>query len=506
MASKKKKDPVYTANDQNGLRSKFRKFALADVRDEKNSNKKKKNILKNEPQITNNTSKNTRFKKVVIEEIPSDVEDSDYDELKDDSDVDDLSEYESDEYIPDESDEEINISSSRSNRKVSIDASKLKIKSQQEKISQSTTAKGLFKLVSDIDPEMFKKQCEGSIPIETLQSNIKAIRELDTLSRSKPNRSTRNSISSVSSDTPLKDNLTIFENALKDLPESFNIPKTTTKPTCSSSSSSSARDLDDDGELSLSYISEIILGMEDKSIERRGQDLIQEISDIPFRSRKEEEDMMREPLPFERQCINGDKCEALFINKSNGIPGFIMVEFPSKEDMTYYNQNNRWPRPPPPKEYLNHYSKYAIWPDKDDIPDPEDLSYYIQHKKWPYTGPMKCVICSRKEMTDVWVEDLSKSSLRKDGTSTTLCSEALYHNKIGPGEYSPSDVFMTDSNRINASILPIVMHARPKYQMVTRRHTSGIELKYYNQKMTDPSSFRVGRTQAQSSGSMNSVV
>lgn len=469
MSTKKKKDPVFEISDRKATESRFRKSILADIREEKNSNKKKKNVAKpstSTPKKTN-TRKNTRSKKSSSE-----------DELKDDSDDEEfiLSDDDSDDndddkdFMPDISDdeEEIVITSTRTTKKVAIDSTKLKIKSQQDRINNNPKIKRLFKIASDIDPESFKKHCESIISIETLQSNTKAIKELDSLSRSKPNRTTRNTITTSSTDTLLKDHLTTFEVALKDLPESFNIPKTTTSlnNNNAASSSSSGRDLDEEGELSLAQISEIILGMEDRSIERRGQDLIAEISDVPFRSRKQEEEMMREPLPFERQCVNGDKCEGLYIGQSNGIPGFILVEFPSQNDISFFNINN----------------------------------------KWPDSLPSLCVICSRKEMTDIWIDDLSKSSLRKENVSSKLCSEALYHNKVGPGEYSASDVFMTDSNRINATVLPIVMHARAKYQLVTRMHTSGVQLQHYNQKMTDPSSFRVGRTRAQSTNNMNSAV
>jgi len=480
MSTKKKKDPVFEISDRKATESRFRKSVLADIREEKNTNKKKKNVAKpstsSAPKRTI-TRINTKSKKRPTLE---DEKSSSEDELKDDDSDDDedfvLSDDDSDndndkDFMPDQSDddEEIVISTIRTTKKVIIDSTKLKIKSQQDKINGNPKIKKLFKIASDIDPESFKKHCESIISIETLQSNTKAIRELDSLSRSKPNRTTRNTITTSSTDTLLKDHLTTFEVALKDLPESFNIPKTSTSinnGASSSSSSSSARDLDEEGELSLAQISEIILGMEDRSIERRGQDLIAEISDVPFRSRKQEEEMMREPLPFERQCVNGDKCEGLYIGQSNGIPGFILVEFPSQSDISFYNVNN----------------------------------------KWPDTLPSLCVICSRKEMTDIWIDDLSKSSLRKENVSSKLCSEALYHNKVGPGEYSASDVFMTDSNRINATVLPIVMHARAKYQLVTRMHTSGVQLQHYNQKMTDPSSFRVGRTRAQSTSNMNSAV
>jgi len=467
MATKKKKDPVFDISDRKATESRFRKSVLADIREEKNSNKKKKNTPK-QTTTPKTITRNTKKKVVpIIEKSESE------DELRDDSDEEEyaLSDDEDDnnndkDFMPDQSDDDIPSSSTRSAKKVTIDATKLKIKSQQEKVNGNPKIKQLFKIASDIDPESFKKHCESIISIDTLQNTTKAIHELDSLSRSKPNRTTRNTITTSSTDTLLKDHLTTFEVALKNLPESFNIPKTSTINNGSCSSSSYARDLDDEGELSLAQISEIILGMEDRSIERRGQDLIAEISDVPFRSRKQEEEMMREPLPFERQCINKTKCEGLYIGHSNGIPGFILVEFPSQSDICYYNANN----------------------------------------KWPDTPPSLCAICSRKEMTDIWIDDLSKSSLRKENVSAKLCSEALYHNKVGPGEYSASDVFMTDSNRINATVLPIVMHSRAKYQLVTRTHTSGVQLQYYNQKMTDPSSFRVGRTRAQSSGSMNSAV
>lgn len=537
MKSTRFKKGKSIVKDHVAIQSKFSRSIASDNRDEKNTNKKKKQdktnvsnqnpieryflqeddddsedeiiIKTNRNQVKKGNNKRTKRSKDIKESSDSDKQDEkDFDELNISS---NNSSSDSD-FVPNESEDEekdLKLFQKKQSRKIALSSEDLKIKNQKERIKSDPSLKDLLSIVIDPEDETTKEKYKNLISIEALQNTTKAIRELDLLSKTKPTRQNKSTSSSIQSDSLLKDHFASFEEALQDLPESFNIPKAGVyQQKHSTSKNDSIVDDDDDinlenEEIAFDKLTEVIINMKDKTIERTGQNLITEISDVPFRSRKSEEEMLREPLEFERPCINGEKCESLYIGKSTGRSGFIMVEYPSSQDMTYFNKNGRWPRVPPSQNIINSFFRNNCqWP-KDD-PDPvkptkEELEYLIQHREWPYTGPQKCVVCSRKEMHDLWINDLSYSSLRKEGDSSreiASCSEALYYNKIGPGEYSPSDVFMTDSNRINGNLLPIVMHSRCKYTLVKRKHTSGKMLNYYNQIMTCPSSFRVGRTQA----------
>lgn len=221
-----------------------------------------------------------------------------------------------------------------------------------------------------------------------------------------------------------------------------------------------------DTSYSISTIIENTVNLDNESVETNGSDMITQIPKIPLRLREIEESFMRAPFPHERACCNGSKCEGLYIGRNHAIDGFILVEFPSEEDLKYYNINKSWP---------------------------------------PDTKPSLCVICDRKEINNEYCKFLAKNYYRSNDNPMRFIGKVKYHNKIGAGEYSASDVFITDQNQLNGPVAPIVWHSRVKYQRETRTFNEGtpdeFQIAGYKQILTEPSSFRAGRTEVQSTSS-----
>lgn len=221
-----------------------------------------------------------------------------------------------------------------------------------------------------------------------------------------------------------------------------------------------------DSNFSIKSIVENTINMENQSVETTGGELITKIPKIPIRLREMEEYFMREPFPHERPCVCGEKCEGLYIGRNHEIDGFILVEFPSEHDLQYYNSNKMWP---------------------------------------PDRPPSKCVLCDRKEINDAYCQFLSGNYIRSNDNPMRFVGKLKYHNKVGPGEYSASDVFITDQNQLNGSVVPVVLYSRIKLMRETRTINKGTSeerhIRAYKQILTDPTSFRAGRTAGQSTSS-----
>lgn len=402
-------------------------------------------------------------KKSIIDDDDSDIDDdiNDEDFQPDDDEESELNDHSTD-TDDNSSEEELQqlTSTTKNNKPISKKDLQVIIKKQLHAIHDDSTS--VFETIPDINNNV-SNNVNIPIEIETLQTNnIHAIRELNKLQQKRPGgrKSLNNSISDTNQ-SPFKTLVgnynEKFEQGLKSLPNSsFQLPKTFVSSSSPSSSSDHISNDQNDHhqEISLDYLAEIISNSKDCSIESQGSDFVDHLPFIECRPRSQEELMMREPLPHERPCINGDSCEGNFIGKTEQIDGFTLVSYESSESLGYFNANKKWP---------------------------------------PHIPPQKCVICERKSMHDQWCQSMSSSSIRSDRNPTRFTKNITYYNKIGPGEYSGSDTFACDSTQINGSILPVVMHSRIKYRIIYSEF-NGQKIKFYQQNLTEPQAFRVWRT------------
>lgn len=311
----------------------------------------------------------------------------------------------------------------------------------------------LFEILPNLDPNLVNSDSNPVYTAEHFQNNTSAIHMLNEINAAK--QSARNSFGKGAPVDVMAPHYAELESALKNVDPLFHAPKQGTMPSCSSS------------EMNLSSISETLIDSRDKSIENNGPTLIKEIPKIPVRLREQEEQFMREPFPHERSCISSARCEGNFIGSSSQIDGFTLVEYPSEDALAFFNL----------------------------------------HKKWPEEPPNRCVLCERKAMNDLYLAFLAGNFYRSSENPMRFLGQIKYHNKVGPGEYSYCDVFTTSQNALDGSVLPIVWNLRAIYQRETRITNYGekkdFQIRCYRQILTDPSSFRDGRTEQQSSSSMN---
>lgn len=147
------------------------------------------------------------------------------------------------------------------------------------------------------------------------------------------------------------------------------------------------------------------------------------ISDIPIRTRKHEEEYLRQAYPNtnDRECINGSKCEGNFI--PNSVP-IVNVEFLSLKDKIEFEISGK---------------------------KPEIIS--------------ACVMCQRKVIQYYWL--CARGASSSEGIKYDVILQH-YRNAINePGEYIQDTCFKSSSD--NKGIpYPVALHVRQYYTQVKR--------------------------------------
>jgi len=196
------------------------------------------------------------------------------------------------------------------------------------------------------------------------------------------------------------------------------------------------------------------------------------LTQTAIRTRAEEDEMLREKMGGERDCVNGAECEGLFVCIESG---FVLAEFPSVGALEEYRRTGRWP--------------------EDDHGE--------------------CVLCSRRRIMSEWVQvcaragsDAASVEVRgfdeKKRKMARYLTEMVvpYQNLVEDGEYDLYSVLLTAQNRYVGPAVPVVAHSRSKYEVSHRRVGSpgstsgGVYVRTILQRYPKPQrGFRDGRMQ-----------
>ncbi len=328
------------------------------------------------------------------------------------------------------------VASSSSAPTVTISPNELAVHMKRQRLRmEKEHIDGVITVMEDIDPN---DDITSELPIE---NNSESIRRLFTIHQNRPSRSSARS-SSSSNNVFYQDYQKQYEQGLQSVSDTVKMPTPSVNKHAQS-------------EMTITQVAEIIVDADDQSIQKVGSRLVDKLPYIEFRSREREETYMRECFEGERPCINGEKCEGKFVGETKRIAGFTLVSFETTEAITFFNMNKKWP---------------------DDIP------------------PRQCVLCERKAMNKVFYDYYAGNSERNSEHPTRYMGQITYHNKVGDGEYPLTAVVTTAPNSYNGLLYAVVMDSRIVYRIVIRDYM-GRKVRFYQQDIPLPTSFRVGRTQ-----------
>ncbi len=187
---------------------------------------------------------------------------------------------------------------------------------------------------------------------------------------------------------------------------------------------------------------------------------------LEVRTRKDEEDHMREPTGKERPCVNGNACEGMSIGNN----GFILVSYPNLTDSSYFRLKGVYPENSPArtcvlcsraamlKEYLEISSQCRSFTAASN-------AYSNKYKtNTKSTSSKSCDISGDCEDED---EQLSSSGIHI-GPAPTPVMITDYTNHLGPGEYSPDDCISISSSNVYKGVPGcFVVHSLFMYSVIT---------------------------------------
>lgn len=152
-------------------------------------------------------------------------------------------------------------------------------------------------------------------------------------------------------------------------------------------------------------------------------------------TRAMEEPYLRQVLPGERPCVEGDECEG------RNVPGCTVKvtcpEFQTMEEVMYFQKNGKWRGDP--KHCLMCLRSLATF-----------AHFYVKSQCLAYNSSML-------RMSDCISEKMMEPLII-----------APFSNIVGQGEYSPWDVILSLSNRFTGLFEPVVFHVRRRYIQVKR--------------------------------------
>lgn len=158
-------------------------------------------------------------------------------------------------------------------------------------------------------------------------------------------------------------------------------------------------------------------------------------SNLERHSRAMEEMFLREPLPGERPCVEGDQCEGYMI--PGAFKKVALVEYQTMEEIMHYREHGKWRGNR--KHCLMCMRKLASF-----------AYFFIKSQCVAYDTSM-----------------LDVGSCVADKRSKPLII-APFSNLVGQDEYSIWDVIISSSSKYLGLIEPVVIHVRWRYEQELR--------------------------------------
>lgn len=168
-------------------------------------------------------------------------------------------------------------------------------------------------------------------------------------------------------------------------------------------------------------------------------------SNLERHSRAMEEMFLREPLPGERPCVEGDQCEGYMI--PGAFKRVALVEYQTMEEIMYHREHGKWRGKR--KHCIMCMRKLASFG-----------YFFIKSQCVAYDSSM-----------------LDVGSCMADKRSKPLII-APFSNLVGQDEYSIWDVIISSSSKYLGLIEPVVIHVRWRYQQEMRDGVAYFVQKY----------------------------
>jgi hypothetical protein len=168
-------------------------------------------------------------------------------------------------------------------------------------------------------------------------------------------------------------------------------------------------------------------------------------ANMKFISRKVAETMNREPFPYERPCAAGMDCVGNFIPRAEPV---TLVEFYSTDDINAYHSTGKWSGPP----------KHCFM---CMIKDAGEAASRIMAECAAYSSEMV-----RAKMTSESLTGASKKTLML----------VNFYNRVGEGEFSPYDVFVSNLTHFSGIASPVLIFVYDRFKQ--RKDDNG--MRYYD--------------------------